>query len=129
MNNPQELKYTKTDEWIKVDGSTALIGITDYAQDQLSDVVYIEFNVDVNDEFKQEDTIITIESVKTAADIHAPVSGKVLEVNESLTDKPEVINEDPYSNWMLKIEMADSSEADSLMDSNTYSKYCEDRGH
>jgi len=129
MNNPQELKYTKTDEWIKVEGPNATIGITDFAQDQLSDIVYVEFNVDIDENFDKDATLAIIESVKTASDIHAPASGKVIEINEDLANTPEVINDDPYSNWMLKIELSNPDEIGSLMDASTYSKFCEGRGH
>lgn len=128
MNIPNNLKYQKTDEWVKIDGNQATIGISDYAQDQLSDIVFVEFNFDPDDEIHAEDVIATIESVKAAGDVMSPLSGKILEVNESLTEKPETLNNDPYGDgWMLIIKLSDPSEADILMSSNEYEKYCADR--
>ncbi len=128
MKTPENLKYTKTDEWVKLDGKIATIGISDYAQDQLSDIVYVEFNKDPDDAVKKEDIIATVESVKAAGDVVSPVSGKVLEVNNSLVDTPELINDDPYEKaWMLKIEVDDTSEIESLMSSADYEKFCEER--
>jgi len=128
MSTPKDLKFSETDEWIKVKGNTALIGITNFAQNQLSDIVYLEYELDVDDDFEKDETIATIESVKAAADIHAPISGTVLEINESLIDNPEHLNEDPYGSWLFKIAVADPLEIDSLMDSETYDRFCEDRG-
>lgn len=128
MEFPQHLKYTKNDEWINPTDGT--VGITDYAQDQLSDVVYVEFLVNVGDEVKQGDTIATVESVKAAADVYAPVSGKVIALNEGLTDAPEKINEDPYGEaWFLRLEIANPAELDSLMDAAAYQAYCQEREH
>jgi len=125
MEFPQELKYTKNDEWIRADGT---VGVTDYAQDQLSDVVYVEFVVSEGDEVQQGDVIATIESVKAAADVYAPVSGKVVAVNEALADAPEKINEDPYGEaWLIKLEIADPSQLDGLMDAEAYQAYCQER--
>ncbi len=125
MAFPQDLKYTKNDEWIRADGT---VGVTDYAQDQLSDVVYVEFVVSEGDEVKQGDVIATIESVKAAADVYAPVSGKVVAVNEALTEAPEKINEDPYGEaWLIKLDIADPSELDGLMDAAAYEAYCNER--
>ncbi len=125
MEFPKDLKYTKNDEWIRADGT---VGVTDYAQDQLSDVVYVEFVVSEGDEVKQGDVIATIESVKAAADVYAPVSGKVVAINEALADAPEKVNEDPYGEaWLIKLEIADPSELDSLMDADAYAAYCKER--
>ena len=129
MSTPKDLKFTETDEWIKVKGNTALIGISDFAQNQLSDIVYIEYELDTDDDFEKEETVATIESVKAAADVHSPVSGTVLEINEALIDNPENLNEDPYGSWLFKITLDDPSEVDSLMDAETYDRFCEDRGH
>ena len=129
MSTPKDLKFTETDEWIKVKGNTALIGISDFAQNQLSDIVYIEYELDADDDFEKEETVATIESVKAAADVHSPVSGTVLEINEALIDNPENLNEDPYGSWLFKISLDDPSEVDSLMDAETYDRFCEDRGH
>ncbi len=128
MEFPKHLKYTKNDEWINPADGT--VGISDYAQDQLSDVVYVEFLVDEGDAVKQGDTIATVESVKAAADIYAPVSGKVVAINEALTDAPEMVNEDPYGEaWFLRLEIADPSELESLMDATAYAAYCQEREH
>ena len=121
MNIPLDLKYTENDEWIKVEGNIAVMGITDYAQDQLSDVVFVEILVSEEDEVRAGDSCATVESVKAAADVYLPVSGKVITVNESLADSPETINSDPYgSAWMVKIELSDPAELDQLMSAETY---------
>jgi len=125
MNFPQDLKYTRNDEWISPDGT---VGISDYAQDQLSDVVFVEFVVSEGDEVNKGDIIATVESVKAAADVYAPVSGKVAAVNEDLADEPELINEDPYGKaWLIKLEIADPAELDDLMDAEAYEAYCKER--
>ena len=130
MNIPAELKYTKSDEWVKVAGNVATIGVTDYAQSQLSDIVFLEFSVEAENEIDKNDAIATLESVKAAADITSPVSGKVIELNESLTDKFELINSDPFGEaWIVKIELSDSSELSSLLDATAYEKYCKERSH
>ncbi len=123
---PENLKYTPSDEWI--DPQTGKVGITDYAQGQLSDVVYVEFVVSEGETVNKGDIIATIESVKAAADVYAPVSGKVVAVNEGLADTPEVVNSDPYGDaWLVRIEMSDPSELDELMDADAYRKHCEER--
>lgn len=128
MKTPENLKYAKTDEWVKLDGNVATIGISDYAQDQLSDIVYVEYNKDPGDKIKKDDTLATIESVKAAGDVNSPVTGKVIEVNESLVDHPEFLNDDPYEKaWMLKVEISEMSEVDQLMSAADYEKYCEER--
>ena len=128
MNTPENLKYAKTDEWVKLEGNVATIGISDYAQDQLSDIVFVEFNKDKGDEVKKDDILATIESVKAAGDVNSPVTGKVVEVNEGLIDNPEFINEDPYEKaWMLKVEVSDTSMVDDLMSAADYEKYCKER--
>ena len=128
MNTPENLKYAKTDEWVKIDGNIATVGISDYAQDQLSDIVFIEFNREADDAVTKSDALATIESVKAAGDVISPVSGKVLEVNEGLEDIPETINDDPYEKgWLYKIEMSDASEVDELMAAGPYDEYCEGR--
>jgi glycine cleavage system H protein len=128
MNTPKNLKYAKTDEWVKLDGNIATIGVSDYAQDQLSDIVFIEFNRETDDAVTKDDALATIESVKAAGDVNSPVSGKVLEVNEGLSDIPETINDDPYEKgWLYKIEISDPSEVDEMMDAAAYEKYCEGR--
>jgi glycine cleavage system H protein len=128
MNTPQELKYAKTDEWIKVDGDKAVIGISDYAQDQLSDIVYVEFLVEEGDTITKDSEIATVESVKAAAEVNAPASGTVIAINEDLSDEPERLNRDPYgAAWLIKIKLDDPSELDSLMSADEYDAYNQDR--
>lgn len=128
MKTPENLKYAKTDEWVKLDGNVATVGISDYAQDQLSDIVYVEFNKDPGDMVNKDDTLATIESVKAAGDVNSPISGKVIEVNEALVDHPELLNNDPYEKaWMLKVEVSNLTEVDLLMSASDYEKYCEER--
>jgi glycine cleavage system H protein len=123
MNIPSELKYSKSNEWISLDGKTGTIGISDYAQNQLSDIVFAEVIVGEGDSVKKGDTIATVESVKAAADIYTPVSGKVLRVNESLAGTPEVINSDPYGTaWIIKIELEYPAELDALLAAPAYEK-------
>lgn len=129
MNIPANLKYSKTDEWVNVEGVVATIGITDYAQSQLSDIVYFEFKVDLDETVKKGSTAATVESVKAAADVNFPVSGKVVELNEGVIDGFEGINSKPYDTWFLKVEMSSLAELDALMDAAQYEKYCEERGH
>ena len=121
MNTPSNLKYTTNDEWIKVEGNTATVGITDHAQEQLSDIVYVEIVVEVGDEVSQGDTAATIESVKAAADVYFPAGGKVVAINEGLPDSPETVNSDPYgAAWMVKLEIRDASEVEGLLDAKGY---------
>lgn len=130
MNIPSNLKYTKSDEWVKVDGNIATVGVTDYAQDQLSDIVFVEITVGDGDEVKAGETIATLESVKAAADVSSPVSGTVTAVNEALTNAPELVNSDAFgAAWMIKLELSDPAELDGLLDAAGYQKYCEERSH
>ena len=130
MQVPANLKYSKTDEWVKVDGNIATIGVTDYAQSQLSDIVYFEFKVDPGDNVSKDSAVATLESVKAAADVASPLSGKVLELNDTLTEEFDSVNSDPYeAAWMLKIEMANSAELDGLLDAAGYEAYCQERSH
>ncbi len=130
MNIPADLKYTKTDEWVKVDGNIATIGVTDYAQQQLSDIVYVEITPAKGETVKKNTSCATVESVKAAADVNLPVSGKVLEVNESLSSTPEAVNSDPYGKaWMVKVELSNAGEIAELMDAKAYDAYCQGRGH
>ena len=125
---PEELKYQKTDEWVKIENGIAIIGITDYAQDSLSDVVFVEFAIDPDDEVSVGDSLATIESVKAAAEVNFPVSGKVLEVNQQLTDTPELLNSEPYTGgWLAKVQVSDESELEKLMDAAAYETYRKDR--
>lgn len=129
MNIPSNLKYTKSDEWVLLEGNTATIGISDFAQNQLSDIVYVEYLVEADDEIKASTTIATLESVKAAADVNCPIAGTVIEINDTLPDTPESINSDAYGAWMVKINVADPSDVDALMDAAAYEKYCQEREH
>jgi glycine cleavage system H protein len=120
------LLYTKEDEWILVEGDTATIGVTDYAQDSLSDIVYLELPSE-GDTFDAEDTFGVVESVKAAADLFMPLSGEVTAVNEDLIDTPEAINSTPYDSWLVKIKISDASQVDSLMDAAAYKAYLDSR--
>lgn len=130
MNIPSDLKYTQADEWVKVEGGVAIIGVTDYAQDALSDVVYFEAIVSVGDSVAAGSQIGTLESVKAAADVSSPVSGTILAVNEDLPNSPETVNQDPYGKaWMIKLELANPSELEKLLDAAAYSQFLETRSH
>ncbi len=130
MNIPADLKYTGSDEWVRVEGNVATIGVTDFAQSQLSDIVYFELKVDAGDVVKKGAAVATMESVKAAADVSTPVSGKIIEVNENLGDDFEKINTDPYgAAWMVKVELSNPAEVADLMDTAAYQKSCEERGH
>ena len=118
----ENLLYTKSHEWVKVDGNIATVGVTDYAQDSLGSVVYVEGFLD--EHVDKEAECGAIESVKAASDIMAPVSGTVIEVNNDVIDNPELINTDAFANWILKIEMDDPSELDSLLDAKAYEGEC-----
>ena len=120
MNIPENLKYTDNHEWIKVDGDIATVGITDYAQKELGDVVFVEVET-IGEELSAGDTFGTIEAVKTVADIFTPVSGEVLEFNENLEDEPELINSAPYEGgWIIKVKLSDASELNGLMSADEY---------
>ena len=128
MNIPTDLKYTENDEWIRVEGSSGTIGITDYAQDQLSDVVFVEIIVEPDETVDSGGACATVESVKAAADVYLPAGGTVSAVNENLLDTPELVNSDPYGEaWMVKISLSDSSQLDGLLDAAAYQKHCEER--
>jgi glycine cleavage system H protein len=128
MNLPPELRYAKSHEWVRVEGDLATIGITDYAQDQLGDVVYIELP-EVGRTLQQEETFGSIESVKAVSELLAPVSGEVVEVNEELLDTPETVNEDPYSaGWMIIVRMDDPSEVKDLLTAEQYQAFVEEEG-
>ena len=123
MNTPNDIKYTKEHEWVSLDGETATIGITDYAQSQLGDIVFVEFP-DINSEINRNETFGVIEAVKTVADLFAPVSGEIIEVNSSLEDSPNFINSDPYgSGWIIKVKIKDSNEYNGLMSSDVYEEH------
>jgi glycine cleavage system H protein len=128
MKTPENLRYAKTDEWVKLDGKLATVGISDYAQDQLSDIVFVEFNKEKGELVKKDDILATIESVKAAGDVNSPVSGKVVDVNEGLADHPEYLNEDSYEKaWMIKIEVNDTKEIEQMMSAADYVKFCAER--
>lgn len=120
MNVPAELKYTKEHEWIRVEGGEAFVGITDYAQSQLGDIVFVECET-VDEELEAGDTFGTIEAVKTVSELYLPVSGKILEFNEALEDEPELVNQDPYGEgWIVKISLADPAQVEELLDAEGY---------
>ena len=125
MNIPTNLKYTKTDEWF--DPATGKVGLTDFAQSQLSDIVFVEVVVMVGDDLQAGKPIASVESVKAAAESYAPMNAKVTDIHEALSDNPELLNSDPYDQgWMIEVEGADAS---GLMDAAAYTKYCEERAH
>ena len=125
MNVPANLKYTKTDEWF--DPANGKIGLTDYAQSQLSDIVFVEIVVNAGDNIEAGKQIASVESVKAAAESYAPVSGIIAEINEALSNIPETLNKDPYgAGWMAKVDGGNTS---GLMDAVAYTKYCEERAH
>ncbi|WMZ70780.1 glycine cleavage system protein GcvH [Staphylococcus pseudintermedius] len=122
MAVPSGLKYSKEHEWVKVEGNTAIIGITDFAQSELGDIVFVELP-EVEDELTEGETFGRVESVKTVSELYSPVSGKVVAVNENLEDAPEAVNESPYEEaWMVKVELKDESELDALLDAAGYEK-------
>lgn len=128
MNIPNDLKYTKNDEWIKVEGKLGTVGITDYAQEQLSDIVFVEIIPGKGEKLGQGEICATIESVKAAADVYLPASGSVVEVNEGLPDTPEMVNSDPFgAAWLVKIELSNPEELDDLLDAAAYQEHCESR--
>ncbi|MDW8802334.1 glycine cleavage system protein GcvH [Clostridium sp. A1-XYC3] len=119
----KELLYSKDHEWVKVEGDKAYIGITDYAQDSLGDIVFVELP-QVGAELSKEDTFGVVESVKAASDLYTPVSGKVIQINDNLVDSPEAVNEDAFGNWMIVIELNDKLELEGLLNSEEYKKVC-----
>jgi glycine cleavage system H protein len=124
---PPELKYMRTDEYLRLEGDTATIGISDYAQDQLNDIVFMELP-DVGAEFAKGKSFGTVESVKAASDLVMPVSGTVIAINEALRTQPELINASPYGEgWIIKIQVKDAAEANDLMDADAYAAYCASR--
>jgi glycine cleavage system H protein len=128
LNHPAHLKYSKTDEWVRVEGENAVIGITDYAQDQLGDIVYIELPWEANQSLEHKAKFGDIESVKATSELVTPLSGEVVAVNHVLKDKPELINDQPYEDgWMVTVKMSDPSELDRLMSADEYEKYLQGR--
>lgn len=122
---PEDLHYTKDHEWVRIEGGVGTVGITDYAQHAMGDVVYVELP-EVGDEVAAGDDFVVVESVKGANDVFSPVSGKVAEVNDELDGAPELVNQDPYANWLVKLEVADPSEAGKLLDASAYAKLVEE---
>ncbi|MBT2640146.1 MULTISPECIES: glycine cleavage system protein GcvH [unclassified Bacillus (in: firmicutes)] len=120
MNAPKELRYSEEHEWVKVEGEKVRIGITDFAQSELGDIVFVELP-EVGDEITVDQPFGSVESVKTVSELYAPVSGKVVEINEELNDSPEFVNESPYEKaWMITVELSDNSEVEKLMTSEQY---------
>lgn len=117
----EELRYADSHEWVKLEGETAIVGITDYAQHALGNIVYVDMP-EVGDEVTAGEEFGAVESVKAASDLISPVSGEVVEINEALEDEPELVNQDPYSNWIMKVKVSDPSEIDNLLDAAAYAK-------
>lgn len=129
MNTPTELKYTKADEWIKVEGNRITIGITDYAQNHLSDLVYCGLKAEKGVVVSKGELIVEIDSVKASAEVNSPVSGKVIESNQEVINSPEIINDDPYGKgWFYVIEITNPAELDELITADEYIKFCDSRG-
>lgn len=121
----EDLRYADSHEWVKLDGDIATVGITDYAQHALGNIVYVDMP-EVGDEVEQGEEFGAVESVKAASDLISPVSGEVVEINEALEDAPELINQDAFENWIMKVKVSDASELDNLLDAAAYAKICED---
>lgn len=129
LKTPAGLKYTKEHEWIKVEGNIGIIGITDFAQDQLGDVVFVEVPA-VGRVLKQNEQFGVVESVKTVSDLYSPISGKVVEVNAELESSPELVNQGPYEQgWMLKVELSNPAEVEGLLDAAGYEAFVKEAGH
>ncbi len=125
MNIPENLKFTKDHEWVKIDGGVAIVGITDFAQSELGDIVFVEIETE-DEDLEKEEVFGTIEAVKTVSDLYMPVAGKIIEVNEELENQPELVNKEPYEGgWMVKIEMADPDQAEDLLSASDYKKLIE----
>lgn len=130
MNIPKNYMFSKSDEWVLVEGNTATVGISDFAQEQLSDIVFVEYTLEPGEDAKKGSQFGTVESVKAAADLILPVGGKVIQVNETLADSPEMVNSDPFGKaWMVKLELASKADLEGLMDAAAYEKYCGERSH
>ena len=128
MEIPKDYKFTKTHEWVKVDGDIVTIGISDFAQSELGDITYLELPA-VGQEINKSEPLGVVESVKAASDVYAPVSGEVVEENESVVDTPELVNSSPYGDaWLVKIRLSDPSQLDELMDSSDYAKHVAESG-
>ncbi|HEY4718549.1 MAG TPA: glycine cleavage system protein GcvH [Anaerolineales bacterium] len=128
MKFPPDLRYTRNDEWIRVEGESGAVGLTDYAQDQLSDIVYVDYSAAPGSKVTKGNGFATVESVKAAADVYMPVDGEVVEVNKALQQKPDTINSDPYgAAWLVKVKVLDASQLDGLLDAAAYEKFCQER--
>jgi len=126
MNLPEDLKYTKEHEWIRVEGGIVVVGITDYAQENLGEVVYVELPEE-GSKVSRSEAFGVVESTKAVSDLYAPVSGDVAEINDTLLDSPEIINEDPYEDgWMIRIKLSDPSELDELLDAKAYASFLDE---
>lgn len=124
LNYPTDLKYAKSDEWVRIEGDIATVGISDYAQDALNDIVYAELIAEVNGELSAGGAIASIESVKAASEVYSPVGGTVIEINEAITTEPDLLNRDPYGKgWMVKIKLSGTPDLSALMDSAAYEDY------
>lgn len=123
-----DLRYAKTDEWVRVEGDEAVIGISDYAQDALSDIVYVELP-SAGDTFVAGDTFGVVESVKAASDVLMPIDGEVVAANDAAVDAPESLNTDPFGTWLVRVRMSDPSQVDAMMDATAYEAYCATREH
>jgi len=122
MTFPENIKYAKSHEWLRIDGNTAYIGITDFAQSELGDIVFVDITVETGDELNAHAPFGTIEAVKTVSDLYMPIPGTIAEINQTIIDTPETINSDPYGDgWMLKIEISEDADLSELMDSGAYS--------
>ena len=123
MNLPEDLKYTKEHEWVKISGNTITVGISDFAQDQLGEIVFVELPEE-GEEFSKGDAFGVVESVKSVSDVYAPVSGRVIEINDPVVDSPEIVNEDCYGDgWLVKLEVTDAAELKELLSSKDYAKF------
>ena len=125
MTIKDNLRYAESHEWVSLDGDIATIGITDYAQHALGDIVYVDMP-EVGDEVTAGEDFGAVESVKAASDLYSPVSGEVVEINEALEDEPGLINQDAFANWIMKVKVSDPSEVEALLDAEAYAKICED---
>ena len=123
MKTVEGLYYSESHEWVKVDGEVAIIGITDFAQKAMGDIVYVDMP-EVDDEVTAEEEFGAVESVKAASDLISPVSGTVTEINEALEDESGLLNQDPYDNWIIKVQMSEPEELDRLMDADAYAAFC-----
>lgn len=128
LNFPADLKFAKSDEWVRIEGDTATIGISDFAQDQLNDIVYAEYTVNVGDAVASGDSIASIESVKAASDVYTFVAGTITAVNDGVASSPETINSDAYgAGWLVKIKLDGEPDLSGLMDAEAYKEFCKDR--